>query len=477
MRMYANFINGESIENESVSNINPSDTNDVIGNYARGNEQNVKDAVECAKHAFLLWSKSGLLDRHTVLKKTSEEIINRKEELGKLLAREEGKTLAEGVGEVTRAAQIFDFFAGEVLRLMGESIPSIRPNIHVEITREPLGVVGIITPWNFPIAIPAWKIAPALCYGNTIVFKPAELTPGCAWELVDIINRSGLPKGVLNLVMGKGSVVGQAILENENINAITFTGSIETGKLIANACAKHMRKYQLEMGGKNPLVILDDADLDKAVDCAINGAFFSTGQRCTASSRLIVTEGIYDKFIEAMLEGTKKLVIDNALKEGTHIGPVINDTQLQQDLEYIKVGREEGAKLLFGGERLNRESPGYYFQPALFTECNNNMRICREEIFGPVASVIKVKNYEEALHVANDTTFGLSSGICTSSLKYSTDFKKNSIAGMVMVNLPTAGVDFHVPFGGRKNSSLGSREQGKYASEFYTNIKTSYISH
>ncbi|MBH0239612.1 aldehyde dehydrogenase family protein, partial [Methylobrevis albus] len=351
---------------------------------------------------------------------------------------------------------------------------SVRPGVGIEVTREPVGVVGIITPWNFPIAIPAWKIAPALAYGNTVVFKPAELVPGCAWAIVDILHRAGLPKGVLNLVMGKGSVVGQAMLDSPDVTAQTFTGSVATGKRVAAACVEHMRKFQLEMGGKNPLVVLDDADLAVAVDCAVNGAFFSTGQRCTASSRLIVTEGIHDRFVAAVTEKLKGLVVDDALKAGTHIGPVVDPNQLAQDQDYVEIGRKEGATLAFGGERLNRETPGFYLQPALFTEATNAMRISREEIFGPVASVIRVKDYDEALQLANDTPFGLSSGICTTSLKYSTHFRRNAEAGMVMVNLPTAGVDFHVPFGGRKGSSFGSREQGRYAAEFFTTVKIAY---
>ena len=472
--MHHNFIDGEKVGVASRPNINPSDTNDVVGEYASATAADATAAIDAAKTAFGAWSHSGLMERHAVLRKTADEILARKDELGRLLAREEGKTLAEGVGETIRAAQIFDFFAGEALRLTGESVPSVRPGIGVDMTREPVGVVGIITPWNFPIAIPAWKIAPALCYGNTVVFKPADLVPGCAWEIVDILHRSGLPAGVLNLVMGKGSVVGQTILDSPHVDAITFTGSVDTGRRVAEASVEHLRKFQLEMGGKNPLVVLDDADLDIAVDCAVNGAFFSTGQRCTASSRLVVGAGIHDRFVDALTEKLKGLVIDNALKEGTHIGPVVDESQMKQDEDYLEIGRGEGASLVFGGERLNRETPGFYLQPALFTECTNQMRISREEIFGPVASVIKVKDYDEALSVANDTPFGLSAGICTTSLKHATHFKRNSEAGMVMVNLPTAGVDFHVPFGGRKGSSYGPREQGKYAAEFFTTVKTAY---
>ncbi|NRP86385.1 Aldehyde dehydrogenase, thermostable [Ensifer adhaerens] len=474
MTIHQNLIAGEWTGTTGAENINPSDTNEVVGLYASASVQDVADAIAAAKAAFPAWSRSGILERHSILRKTSDEILARKDELGALLAREEGKTLPEAIGETIRAAQIFDFFAGEALRLAGEVLPSVRPNIGVEITREPLGVIGIITPWNFPIAIPAWKIAPALCYGNTIVFKPADLVPGCSWAIVDILHRAGLPKGVLNLVMGKGSVVGQAMLDSPVLSGITFTGSVGTGKRVALASVEHGRKYQLEMGGKNPMVVLDDADLTVAVEAAANSAFFSTGQRCTASSRLIVTEGIHDKFVAALTDKLKTLNVDNATKAGTHIGPVVDAKQLKTDTDYIEIGRQEGAKLAFGGELISRDTPGFYLQPTLFTEATNQMRISREEIFGPVASVIRVKDYEEALAVANDTPFGLSSGIATTSLKYATHFKRNAEAGMVMVNLPTAGVDFHVPFGGRKGSSFGPREQGKYAAEFFTTVKTAY---
>ncbi|NTJ07875.1 aldehyde dehydrogenase family protein [Rhizobium lusitanum] len=474
MTIHQNLIAGEWTGTTGAENINPSDTNEVVGLYASASVQDVADAIAAAKAAFPAWSRSGILERHSILRKTSDEILARKDELGALLAREEGKTLPEAIGETIRAAQIFDFFAGEALRLAGEVLPSVRPNIGVEITREPLGVIGIITPWNFPIAIPAWKIAPALCYGNTIVFKPADLVPGCSWAIVDILHRAGLPKGVLNLVMGKGSVVGQAMLDSPVLSGITFTGSVGTGKRVALASVEHGRKYQLEMGGKNPMVVLDDADLTVAVEAAANSAFFSTGQRCTASSRLIVTEGIHDKFVAALTDKLKTLNVDNATKAGTHIGPVVDAKQLKTDTDYIEIGRQEGAKLAFGGELISRDTPGFYLQPTLFTEATNQMRISREEIFGPVASVIRVKDYEEALAVANDTPFGLSSGIATTSLKHATHFKRNAEAGMVMVNLPTAGVDFHVPFGGRKGSSFGPREQGKYAAEFFTTVKTAY---
>ena len=473
-----NYVAGEWVEGAGLTrNVNPSNTNDLVGEYAKADKTQTVRAIEAAKAAFHGWSRSTPQERFDALNRVSTEILSRREELGKILAREEGKTLPEAIGEVGRAGQIFAFFAGEALRLSGEKGASVRPGLEVEITREAVGVVGIITPWNFPIAIPAWKIAPALCYGNTVVFKAAEIVPGSAHALAEIISRSGLPAGVFNLVMGSGSVVGQAMLEHPDVAAVTFTGSVGTGSRVAQACvaASPMKKFQLEMGGKNPLVVLDDADVKVAVEAAVNGAFFSTGQRCTASSRLIVTSGIHDRFVDALTERTKGLVVDDAMKTGTHMGPVVDQSQLDQDLRFIKIGKDEGAKLHWGGELLNRETPGFYLQPAIFTGASNKMRISREEIFGPVASVIRAKDYDEALAIANDTEFGLAAGICTTSLKYASHFKRNSEAGMVMVNLPTAGVDYHVPFGGRKGSSYGAREQGSYAREFYTTVKTAYV--
>jgi aldehyde dehydrogenase (NAD+) len=475
MKTQANYINGEWKQApQAAPNLNPSNTADVVGEYGRADEAQVRTAIAAARAAAPAWNRSGIQSRADILDKIGNEILARKDELGTLLSREEGKTKPEGIGEAARAGYIFKFFAGETLRLAGELLPSVRPGLKVEITREPVGVAGIITPWNFPIAIPAWKIAPALAYGNCVVFKPADLVPGCAWALSEIIARSGLPAGVFNLVMGRGSVVGEILSTDPGIDAVSFTGSVSTGKRVAQNCAARLAKVQLEMGGKNPQVVLDDADLDSAVNVSIQSAFFSTGQRCTAASRLIVTEGIHDRFVKAVVEKLKTLKIDDALKDGTDIGPVVDPSQLEQDLKYIELGKKEGAKLT-GGARLKRATEGYYLEPALFTETTSQMQINRDEIFGPVASVIRVKDYEEALKVANDTPFGLSSGIATTSLKHAEHFKRNSAAGMVMVNLPTAGVDYHVPFGGRKGSSYGPREQGRYAAEFYTVVKTVYV--
>ena len=476
--LFRNFIAGEWVAGTRVSrNINPSDTDDVVGEYAQADAAQTRAAIEAAQRAFPAWSLSTPQQRFDILDAAGTEILARRAELGDLLAREEGKTLPEAIGEVVRAGNIFKFFAGEALRPGGEAMPSVRPGVGVELTREPIGVVGIITPWNFPIAIPAWKIAPALAYGNCVVIKPADLVPGSVWALCEILSRSGLPQGVLNLVMGRGSEVGATMLADRGIDAITFTGSVATGHKVAQACVARLAKFQLEMGGKNPMVVLDDADLAVAVNCAVQSGFFSTGQRCTASSRVIVTEGIHDRFVAGVIDKLKTLKIDNARKAGTDIGPEVDATQQKQDLDYVEIARGEGAHLAFGGEAMERNADGqsgFYMRPALITESTPQMRINREEVFGPVVSVLRVRDYEEALAQANDTPFGLASGIVTTSLKHATHFKRQAQAGMVMVNLPTAGVDYHVPFGGRKASSYGPREQGRYAAEFYTVVKTAY---
>jgi aldehyde dehydrogenase (NAD+) len=473
---HANLIAGAWVAGgETVPNVNPSDTGDVIGEYERATAAQAADAIAAARQAFPAWARTTPQERADLLDRIGSEILVRRAELGDLLAREEGKTLPEAMGEVGRAGQIFKFFAGEALRVEGETLGSVRPGIEVHVTREPIGVIGLITPWNFPIAIPAWKIAPALAYGNCVLLKPAELVPGSAWALAEIIHRAGCPAGVFNLLMGRGSVVGRRLVEDDRVDAISFTGSAETGHGILAIAAARGAKVQLEMGGKNPLVVLADAELDVAVRAALDGAFFATGQRCTASSRLIVEAPIHDRFVEALAAAMRRQVVGDARTAGTTIGPVVDAAQLEQDLDYVAIGRAEGATLALGGERLDRDRPGFYFSPALFTGTTNAMRINREEVFGPVASVISVGDYDEALAVANDTEFGLCAGICTTSLARASHFRRNAETGMVMVNLPTAGVDYHVPFGGRKRSSYGPKEQGRTAAEFYTTMKTAYV--
>jgi alpha-ketoglutaric semialdehyde dehydrogenase len=472
---YDNLIDGEWIAGDHYrQNINPANVDESVGEFASASATQVAQAIAAARRAFPMWSQFHSQARADILRRAAEALRAETPRLGELLSREEGRTLPEAVGEITRSAQIFEYFAGEVVRTGGELFPSTRPGTQVYVTREPLGVIGLITPWNVPSAIPAWKIAPALAYGNCVVVKPADLVPASAWELCRILKDAGLPKGVLNLVMGPGRVVGHALLESSGIDAISFTGSVETGHQIATQAVQTHKKVQCEMGGKNPLIILDDADLELAVDVAIDGGFFWTGQRCTASSRLIVQQGIHDRFVTKMLERMANLKVDNGLKPGTQIGPVVDERQLQQNLRYVDLAREEGGEV-HGGERLQRDSPGFYMAPALVLNTKNHWRINQEEVFGPLACVIRVSSYEEALAVANDTRFGLSSGICTNSLAASTHFRRHSQAGTVAVNLTTTGSEYHVAFGGRRASSYGAREQGRYALEFYTTIKTSYV--
>ncbi|WP_281954706.1 aldehyde dehydrogenase family protein [Pseudophaeobacter arcticus] len=471
---YTNLIAGSWEDtSDGCANVNPSDISDILGMAAMSSTADMDRAIASARGAAADWARATPQMRFDVLDFIGSEILARQAELGHLLSREEGKTLPEGIGEATRAGQIFKFFAGECLRQTGDHLASVRPGVEVDVTRAAVGVVGLITPWNFPIAIPAWKIAPALAYGNAVVLKPAELTPGCAWALAEIISRSGLPEGVFNIVFGQGAIVGQHMVDHPEVDAISFTGSVPTGRGIAVSCAKSMTKVQLEMGGKNPMVVLDDADLDLAVAACLNGAFFSTGQRCTASSRLIVTEGIHDRFVAALTTAMQGLKVGNALEAGIQMGPVVDARQLEQNLSYLKIAADEGGTVI-GGERLTLAQEGFYMAPALVSETSNDMRINREEVFGPVASILRARDYEEALALANDSAFGLSAGICTRALKQASHFKANVEAGMVMVNLPTAGVDYHVPFGGTKGSSYGAREQGSYAAEFYTRVKTAY---
>lgn len=469
------FIGGEPVSGKPAGeSLNPSDIEDVVARYPKAGVSEVNDAVKAARAAFPGWSDSSPEVRSDVLDKAGSLVMARAKELGTLLSREEGKTLAEGTGEVMRAARILKYFAGEALRRHGRTLESTRPSIDVETYREAVGVFGLITPWNFPIAIPAWKAAPALAFGNTVVLKPASPTPAIAHAFTQILVEAGIMPGVFNLVIGEGDV-GRAIVGHPDIDGISFTGSQAVGAGVAEGAAKRQARVQLEMGGKNPLVVLDDADLERAVTCAIDGAFFSTGQRCTASSRIIVTQGIHDRFVEALAERAKSLRVGDALDPQTQIGPVVSKDQLEQNLRYVEIARDEGGKVLTGGEPLTLDKRGYYMAPTVIADTAPDQRINCEEVFGPVASTVKVRDYEEALEISNRGQFGLSAGIVTNSLKHARHFRRHVRSGMVMVNLPTAGVDYHVPFGGTRKSSYGAREQGFAAVEFYTQTKTVYV--
>lgn len=471
-----NYIAGEWVAGESaLENRNPSDISDLIGLYAQASADQLETALDAAHAAQSEWANAGIERRYSALMAIGEELMARSAELGELLAREEGKPLAEGKGEVYRAGQFFTYYAAETLRQIGDTADSVRPGIEIDVRREPVGVVAVISPWNFPTATASWKIAPALAFGNAVIWKPANLTPASAVALTEIISRQDLPKGLFNLTMGSGRSIGQRLVESPKVDAITFTGSVPVGKGIAAAAIQNLTKVQMEMGSKNALAVMDDGDLDLAVSVALGGAFGGTGQKCTASSRLVVHEGIHDAFVEKLVAGTKAMVVDHALKDGTQIGPVVSQTQLDENLAYMDLARSEGGEVLCGGERAERETEGYYMTPAVIAGTANDWRVNREEMFAPIACVIKVGSYDEALATVNDTNFGLTSGIVTSSLSRATHFRRNVRTGCVTVNLPTAGTDYHVPFGGRGDSSYGPREQGGYAAEFYTTVKTAYI--
>src|ERR1700733_9897951 len=470
----SHLIGGKHSGAAKLDSLNPSNTDDIVARYPDGGAEEVNDAVTAARTAFPGWSNGSPEVRADLLDKVGTMILERREVLGRLLAREEGKTLPEAIGETARAGRIFKYFSGEALRRHGYNMESTRPGVEVETYREAVGVYGLIAPWNFPIAIPAWKTAPALAFGNTVVLKSASQTPATAAALAAIIEEAGAPAGVFNLVLG-GPKVGDALVKHPDVNAISFTGSQGVGAKVAQAAVARQARVQLEMGGKNPLLVLDDAEFDRAVQIALDGGYFSTGQRCTASSRLIVTEGIHDRFIEALAARAKALKVGDALDSTAQAGPAVSEDQLEKNLSYVKIAVDEGGQLMAGGDRLKLTKNGYYMSPALITSTKPDSRINNEEVFGPVVSVVKVKNYDEGLALANAGNFGLSAGIVTTSLKYARHFQRHVRAGMVMVNLPTAGVDYHVPFGGTRSSSYGAREQGFAAVEFYTQTKTAYL--
>jgi aldehyde dehydrogenase (NAD+) len=472
-----NFIAGEWIAGVSeVANINPSDLSDTVGMYAQAGKSQLEHALDAAQSAQIEWAKVGLEKRYNALMNIGNELIANCESIGTLLAREEGKTQPEGKGEVYRSGQFFTYYAAEVLRQMGENTESTRDGIEIDVRREPVGTIAIISPWNFPMATASWKIAPALAFGNAVIWKPANIVPASAVALTRIIEKQDLPKGLFNLVMGSGSQIGQQLIESPMVNAISFTGSVPVGREIAKTAVGNFTKLQLEMGSKNALAIMDDANLDTAIACALGGGFGSTGQKCTASSRLVVHESIHDEFVDRLVAGAEAMVVGHALEAGTQIGPVASEVQLNQNLANIELAKKEGGELRCGGERVERATEGYFMTPAVFTGTSNDWQVNREELFAPMVCVIKVSSYEEALNTVNDTRFGLTAGIITTNLARATHFRRNAKTGCVMVNLPTAGTDYHVPFGGRGDSSYGSREQGSYAKEFYTHVKTSYIS-
>lgn len=471
-----NFIAGAWRDGAtSVENRNPSDQGDLIGLYAQGSAADVDDAVAAARAAQPKWWAAGIQKRHDALMTIGTELMARAAEIGALLSREEGKPLAEGKGEVYRAGQFFTWFAAEALRLQGDQAESVRPGIEIEVRREPVGIVALVTPWNFPVATPAWKIAPALAYGNAVVWKPANLTPASAVALTGIIAGAGLPEGAFNMVMGPGRALGDHLVGHPGVDAVSFTGSAEVGQAIAARVLGNRAKLQMEMGSKNPMLIMEDCDLDLAVAHATNAAFGGTGQKCTAASRLIVHARVLEEFTDRLVKAAQALRVGHALAEGTQIGPVVSAEQLHGNIDWIARGRAEGAELLCGGNRLERPTQGHFMAPAVFAGTRNDMAINRAEMFAPITCIIPADSYSQALAIANDSAFGLTAGIMTRSLARAAHFRANMRAGCVMVNLPTAGTDYHVPFGGRGASSFGPREQGRYAAEFFTTVKTSYM--
>lgn len=477
---YKNLIGGEwvaSRSGETYEDRNPADTGEVVGRFQRSAPEDIREAVRAAREAFPAWAATPVPERGRILHRVAARLEEQKEELASILTREEGKTLAESRGEVQRAVDIFRFF-GSLTHQDGETIHSSDPDMLLFTYREPLGVVGIITPWNFPIAIPAWKIAPALISGNTVVFKPAELTPLIGIRLMEALQDSGIPKGVVNVVSGRGSVVGEELVTHPEVSAVSFTGSYEIGARISQNAAASLKRTQLEMGGKNPLIVLEDADLESAVEITARGGFGVTGQACTATSRAIVVKDVLKPFVEKLVERAGQVRVGNGLDPNVAMGPAVSDEQLQKDLEYIQIGRREGAKLACGGNQLKdgEYSKGYFIEAAVFTEVTPEMRIAQEEIFGPVISVIEAADFEQALEIANRSVYGLTAGICTRDLERAHDFVKRAQAGVIKVNRPTVGLELQAPFGGMKHSSSETfREQGRDAIQFYTRVKTAYV--
>ena len=460
---------------EAMPTFSPSDLDEQVGLYAQGGAAEAEEAVAAARRAQPGWARFNMQARADILRRVGDLLFARTTEIGTLLAREEGKTLKEAIGEVGRAAHVFHYYAGEVVRHPGQWYNSMRDGHNILVSYEPVGVVAAITPWNFPIAIPAWKCAGALAYGNTVVLKPSEFAPGCAVVLGQLFEEAGLPTGCFNLVMGDGRALGQPLIDGAD--AVTFTGSTPTGRRIVQMAAPTMTKVQLELGGKNPFIVLDDADLDIAVEAAAQGTWGQTGQRCTGSERIIVTKGIHDAFVERLVKAVSAFKVGHALDADTQIGPVATQAQFDKNLGFIERAKAAGAELAAGGAAVEGRTRGLYLAPTLFLGTDNAMELNREETFGPIAGVIKVEDFDEAIAVARDAELALSSGIATTSLKNAERYRRESTAGMVMVNAPTAGLEYHVPFGGRAPSGYGGREQGMASAEFFTEMKTTYINH
>ncbi len=476
MQEHKLFINGEWVESssgETFDDINPA-TLELIGKIHKASEDDVEQAVEIAEDAFDSWSSTPAPRRGNILFRAARMLEERKEELARLMTIEMGKILRESRGDVQEAIDITYYAAGEGRRLLGETTTSELPDKFCMTVHRPIGVVGLITPWNFPVAIPAWKIMPALVSGNTLVFKPASDTPLLSLELVKILTEAGLPKGVLNLVMGPGSTVGAAIVKNRRIRVISFTGSLETGKYVIGEAGKDMRRVSLELGGKNPIIVMDDANLNLALDGVIWGAFGTTGQRCTAASRVIVHEKIMQTFQKRFIERTGQLKIGNGLDENIDIGPLINNSQLQKVSRYVEIGKDEGAELVQGGKAV-KPLPGYFFEPTIFADVTPDMRIAQEEIFGPVVSLISAGDLDEAIQIANSVEYGLSSSIYTENIRNAFLAIEKIEAGITYVNSSTIGAEIHLPFGGVKSTGNGTREAGTTAIEEFTEIKTVYI--
>lgn len=471
-----NYVCGEWIQSEEIEeNINPSNPKEIVCSFYKGHYEQIFQAINSADEVQKQWKNSSIFQRQEILQDIADKLLENKDYYGEVIAKEAGKPIKEAIDEIAKSAEFFSYFAHESIRMKGASMDSPRANVDIEIIPEPIGVVGVITPWNYPLAIAAWKIAPALAYGNSVILKPSSKTPAIAYILAKIIDSTKLPKGVFSMMYGKGGVIGKVLCESKKVQGITFTGSVQSGKALAQKAIFSMTKLQLEMGSKNSLIILDDADINLAVETAIKGSYNANGQKCTSTSKLIVTEGIYDKFIQAFKDKMTSLVVGDAMKQTSQIGPCIDKAQLDSNLNYIEIGKKEGATLVCGGEAIKTKSGGYFFSPALFINGKSSMKINQEEMFGAIACVIKVKDYEEAIEVLNDTEFGLSGGIITNDLNKTMRFKHEAQIGNVMINLPTAGMDNHVPFGGRKASSYGSREKSYAASDFYTTTKTVYI--